>query len=391
MSNAEEVHTDPVRLLEKMIRCPSVTPRNEGVLDLVDAFLSGHGFAVTRLTFEGDGSYPVDNLFATVGESGPHLLFAGHTDVVPPGPEADWRHPPFSATREDGKIYGRGAVDMKSGVAAMCAAAARAVSGEGLATGRISVAITNDEEADAVNGTEKLMAWTESEGHRFDFAIVGEPSSEKSLGDRLKIGRRGSLNGRITVRGRQGHSAYPDEALNPLPVLAAIAGNLALTPLDEGSDAFQPSTLALTNFEVGNTATNVIPGQGMLAFNVRFNDLWTDEKLVAWVQDRIEEVETGGCTVGFDYPERNSQSFVCPPGGGVALLDDVIADMFGQKPQHSTTGGTSDARFVTRYCPVVECGLVGATMHQANECVPVDDVAKLASLYERFIAAYMAS
>lgn len=390
MPDPDVAHTDPVRLLEKLIRCPSVTPREEGVLDALETFLAAHGFVVTRLTFEGDGSYPVENIFATAGHGSPHLLFAGHTDVVPPGPDADWRHPPFAATHADGMIYGRGAVDMKSGVAAMCVAAARAAQ-EGWIKGQISLAITNDEEADAVNGTEKLMAWAHEQGHRFDFAIVGEPSSEKRLGDRLKIGRRGSLNGRITVRGRQGHSAYPDEAVNPLPVLADIAGKLASTPLDAGSAAFQPSTLALTNFEVGNLATNVIPGQGTLAFNVRFNDLWTDAKLVDWVNARIAEVDAGACTVHFSYPERNSQSFVCSPGGGVALLDKVIAEMFGQAPVHSTTGGTSDARFVTHYCPVVECGLVGATMHQADERVSVQDVHDLTALYERFIAAFMAA
>lgn len=380
---------DPIELLRALVACPSVTPDEGGVMGVLEQFLARYGFSLERLVFKGDGSYAVDNLFATatLGDEGPHLLLAGHTDVVPPGPEEDWQFPPFGAHVAQGVMHGRGTVDMKSGVAAMCVAAARAASR--LDRGRISLLITNDEEADAVNGTDKVMQWAKAQGHRFDFAIVGEPSSNKRLGDRLKIGRRGSLNGRISVTGRQGHSAYPNEALNPLPVLAEIAGKLANTPLDDGSAAFEPSTVALTNFEVGNKATNVIPGKGVLAFNVRFNDLWTDEKLVAWVNARIAEVETKGCTVEFTYPRRNSQSFVCPPGGAVALLDEVIAQRFGAKPVHSTTGGTSDARFITQYCPVVECGLVGATMHQVNEQVPIADVSALSELYEAFIARFM--
>lgn len=390
MTPSDSAPIDPIALLRALVKCPSVTPEEAGVLDLLETFLRAHGFSVERLAFQGDGSYPVDNLFATMGGDGPHLLFAGHTDVVPTGPEADWTHPPFAAEIVEDTLYGRGAVDMKSGVAAMCVAAARAAAEGALGNGRISLAITNDEEADGVNGTEKVMQWADARGHKFDFSIVGEPSSEKKLGDRVKIGRRGSLNGRIIVSGRQGHSAYPEEALNPLPVLAAIAQKLAHTPLDEGSAAFQPSTLALTNFDVGNTATNVIPGKGVLAFNIRFNDLWSDDKLVAWVKARLAEVDTMGCAVDFLYPARNSQSFVCPPGGGVALLDEVIAQFVGQKPQHSTTGGTSDARFITRYCPVVECGLVGATMHQVDERVALDDVHGLTEIYARFIARFMA-
>lgn len=387
--NEDITSTAAIDLLADLIRCPSVTPEDAGALDVVEAFLAPLGFTCHRVVFDGDGSYPVDNLFATRGEGGRHLLFAGHTDVVPPGDEADWTHPPFAAEEADGVMWGRGAVDMKSGVAAFCAATARAVADGSAEKGRISLAITGDEEAEAVNGTVKLMQWARNQGYSFDFAIVGEPASAEKVGDRLKTGRRGSFDGHVVVRGRQGHAAYPDEAINPLPVLARLVNVLTSTPLDEGNKAFQPSNLEVTTIDVGNPATNVIPAQGTFRFNIRFNDLWDAEKLEAWIAARIVEVDAMGCEVIFHRPNPVAECFVCPEGEEVALLDQTIRDELGLTPEHSTTGGTSDARFIAQYCPVVECGLVGRFMHQTDERVPLDEVEMLTGLYAEFIGRYL--
>ncbi|MBU1176806.1 MAG: succinyl-diaminopimelate desuccinylase [Alphaproteobacteria bacterium] len=376
-------------LLAELIRCPSVTPDAMAALDVVEAYLTPLGFVCTRLRFDGRNSYPVDNLFATRGTGGRHLLFAGHVDVVPPGDETDWSHPPFGAEIDNGIMFGRGAVDMKSGIACFCAALAEAVAEGGTEGGTISLAITGDEEADSINGTDRIMEWAEAKGHRFDFAIVGEPSSAQRVVDRLKTGRRGSLNGRIALVGRQGHSAYPDDAINPLPVLTRIAAALTDTPLDEGTKDFQPSKLVLTSIDTGNKASNVIPGKAELKFNIRFSDLWSDESLRGWLHERIASIDLGGCEMSFDEPVHGAIPFVCPPGEAVALLDKLIAAETGAAPEHSTTGGTSDARYIAKYCPVVECGLVGASMHQTDERVPLADLAVLTRLYRRFISAYL--
>lgn len=375
-------------LLADLIRCPSVTPEATDALAVVEDYLTGLGFTCTRLRFDGRNSYPVDNLFATRGAGGKHLLFGGHVDVVPPGAEADWTHPPFAAETVDGILYGRGAVDMKSGVAAFCAAVAEAVADGSADNGTIALAITGDEEADSINGTDRVMEWAQENGHRFDFAVVGEPSSAARVGDRLKTGRRGSFNGRIVVRGVMGHSAYPEAAVNPLPVLARIATALTETPLDDGTKDFQPTRLVLSGIDTGNTAFNVIPDRAELKFNVRFSDFWTTESLRAWVAERIASVDLGQCRWSLDQPVYGAEPFLCPPGEGVALLDSVIEAETGQTPEHSTTGGTSDARYIAPYCPVVECGLVGETMHQTDERVPLADLDTLTRLYHRFIGAY---
>ncbi len=374
---------DPVTLLQSLIRCASVTPDEAGALDVLEKALTPLGFAVTRLRFEGDGSYPVDNLFATRGIEGRHLLFAGHTDVVPPGDIAAWAHDPFAAAIDDGLIFGRGAADMKSGIAAFIAAASRIDPGDG----RISLAITNDEEADAVNGTDKLMQWAKAQGHVFDFAIVGEPSSTHAVGDSVKIGRRGSLNGRITVSGVQGHVAYPDRAVNPLPVAAALVASLS-GKLDDGTEHFPPSNLEFTSIDVGNDTSNVIPGRATLRFNIRFNDGWTPETLMASVGEVIESVDPQNCRIVAEFPGRPSRAFLSPVSGAVEMLSSVIEATTGARPELSTGGGTSDARFIAQYCPVVECGLPGPTMHKADECVPVADVEALCGLYAAFMAAY---
>lgn len=380
---ASDLAVDPVALLSDLIRCASVTPTEAGVLDVLERTLEPLGFTVTRLRFEGDGSYPVDNLFATRGTTGPHLLFNGHTDVVPPGDRSLWTHDPFGAEIVGDTLYGRGAVDMKSGIAAFVAAAARSP-----AHGRISLAITNDEEADGINGTAKLLQWAVTQGHEFDFAIVGEPSATARVGDSIKIGRRGSLNGRITVTGVQGHVAYPHKALNPLPVAATLVSALSGT-LDDGSEHFPASNLEFTSIDVGNTVTNVIPATVRLAFNVRYNDHWTPESLEEGIREGIESQDDEGTTIEFEVLGTPSRSFISPTSGAVELLAQVIESETGFRPEFSTGGGTSDARFVAQYCPVVEFGLPGPTMHKADECVPLADVRGLTALYAAFIQRFM--
>lgn len=372
-------------LLADLIRCPSVTPESAGVFDVLEAALKPMGFAVHRMTFEGDGSYPVENLFATRGQGGKHLLFAGHTDVVPPGDRAQWQTDPFDPVIRDGRIYGRGAADMKSGVAAFVAACAAAPD-----TGTISLAITNDEEADSINGTEKLLHWAKAQGLSFDFCIVGEPSALVRLGDSIKVGRRGSLNGQITVRGTQGHVAYPDKARNPLPVLAQVV--LALSgKLDDGNEQFPPSNLEFTSLDVGNETTNVIPGAAHARFNVRFNDGWTPETLEVAIREKLDDIANEmEVAIAFEVAGRASRSFLSPLSGAVETLCSTIETLTGARPELSTGGGTSDARFVAQYCPVVELGLPGQTMHKANENVVVADVENLSQLYAAFMRDYFA-
>ena len=376
---------DPVLLLQDLIRCASVTPTEAGVFDVLERVLTPLGFAVTRLRFEGRDSYPVDNLFATRGTSGPHLLFNGHTDVVPPGERSLWTHEPFGADIAGGLLYGRGAVDMKSGIAAFVAALAEAP-----AIGRVSLAITNDEEADGVNGTARILEWARDQGHVFDFAIVGEPSATARVGDSIKIGRRGSLNGRITVTGVQGHVAYPHKALNPLPIAAELVSKLSGT-LDDGSEHFPASNLEFTSIDVGNAVTNVIPAAVALRFNVRYNDRWTPESLEESIREAIDGLDDEGTTIVFDVMGTPSRSFLSPLGGGVETLLAAIEAQTGRRPELSTAGGTSAARFIAPYCPVVECGLPGPTMHKADENVALADLAELTALYAAFLRRYLGS
>ena len=374
---------DPVHLLKKLIACPSVTPEEAGALDVLDAALSSIGFTVTRLRFEGDGSYPVDNLFAIRGTSGRRLLFAGHTDVVPPGDLANWTSDPFTPREVDGKLYGRGAADMKSGIAAFVAA----VSSVPADAGVVMLAITNDEEADAINGTEKLMAWAEAQQHHFDFAIVGEPSSAALLGDSIKIGRRGSLSGTIMVSGTQGHVAYPERANNPMPALARIVVALD-TEIDQGTEHFPASNLEVTSIDVGNPTGNVIPAAGTIRFNIRYNDLWTPQTLADWVRGRIASVDAKGATVSFNVAGVPSNSFLSPLSQDVETLSEAIAATTGRRPEFSTGGGTSDARFIAQYGPVVECGLVGPSMHKADEHIAISDLTGLTDIYRQFMVRF---
>ncbi len=375
-------------LLKQLIRCPSVTPKEAGALDVVQNFLAPLGFICTRMVFDGDNSYPVDNLFASRGNSGRHLLFGGHTDVVPAGNQTLWSHQPFAADEAHGHIWGRGAVDMKSGVAAFCAAAAIAVNNGNAERGIISLAITSDEEADAINGTDKLLKWAADAGHRFDFAVVGEPSSASVLGDNIKIGRRGSISGVVGVKGKQGHSAYPERASNPVPVLARLGVLLSGAELDEGSEHFQASNLEVTSIDVANAASNVIPAEGHLSFNIRFNDLWTHERICAWIDQRLDEVRQDGFEIKWAQVAAVAHSFVSPLSKDIKGVQNAVRAITGLTPDLATFGGTSDARFIARYCPVVECGLVGTTMHQTDERVEIVQLEKLTKIYAEILSNF---
>jgi succinyl-diaminopimelate desuccinylase len=370
---------DALALAQALIRRPSVTPKDAGALDVLEAVLKELGFTTHRLPF-GD----VDNLYARLGNTAPHFCFAGHTDVVPVG--EGWNADPFAAEVRDGVLYGRGAADMKSAIAAFVAAAARI----GTPNGSLSLLITGDEEGAAVNGTVKLLEWLKGRGEKIDHCIVGEPTSVGRAGDTLKIGRRGSINFQVTVTGTQGHVGYPQKAKNPIPVLAELVTQFAAHKLDKGSEHFDPSTLSFTSMDVGNTATNVIPGEARAAFNIRFNDKHTPESLLHWVEDRAQRIAQGsGCRIDITS-QTSGVSFLTAPGKFTQLVSDTVASVTGQAPFFSTSGGTSDARFIKNFCPVVELGLAGATMHKADECVPVSEIAALTEIYAVLLAAYFA-
>jgi succinyl-diaminopimelate desuccinylase len=372
--------SDAATHLKALIACRSVTPADAGAQAYLAGVLAGAGFAVEPLSFSAPGTPDVANLFATIGSGAPHLVFAGHTDVVPPGDEKRWTHPPFAAEVTDGVIYGRGAVDMKGGVAAFTAAAiAKAKAGF---TGTLSFAITGDEEGPAINGTAKLLAWAQQNGQRFDAALVGEPTSQAKLGDTIKNGRRGSLSGTVTVSGRQGHVAYPQLADNPMPTLAKVLAKLTTLTLDEGSASFQPSNLEVTAVDTANQAFNVIPGEAKARFNVRFNDRWTIPALKTHLKGEILAVADGRAAVNF---EPGSDWFVTEPGRLLDTLAEAIRAVTGVTPTPSTGGGTSDARFFKEICPVVEFGLVGDTMHQVDERVALSELDALAAIYGAFL------
>jgi succinyl-diaminopimelate desuccinylase len=370
---------DALALAQALIRRPSVTPKDAGALDVLEAALKELGFTTHRLPF-GD----IDNLYARLGDAAPHFCFAGHTDVVPVG--EGWKADPFAAEVKDGMLYGRGAADMKSAIAAFVAAVAKT----GAPKGSISLLITGDEEGAAINGTVKLLEWLKARGEKIDHCVVGEPTSVGHAGDTLKIGRRGSINFRVTVTGVQGHVGYPQKAKNPIPALAELVSQLAAHKLDKGTDHFEPSTLAFTTVDVGNEATNVIPGEARAGFNIRFNDRHTPESLTNWVNDRAARLaQESGCAI--DVTAKTSGvAFLTAPGKFTQLVSDTIAGVTGQSPFFSTSGGTSDARFIKDFCPVVELGLAGATMHKADECVAVDEIAALTDIYAALLAAYFA-
>ncbi|GJE83356.1 succinyl-diaminopimelate desuccinylase [Methylorubrum thiocyanatum] len=382
----------PLALAQALIRCPSVTPEEGGALSFLAERLTEAGFSVERPVFSEAGTPDIENLYARIGIAGPVLVFAGHTDVVPPGDAASWTHGPFSGEITDGFLYGRGAVDMKGGIACMLAATLDFLDRHGPDFGgSIAFLITGDEEGPAVNGTVKLLDWAKARGERFDHCLLGEPTNPDSLGEMIKIGRRGSLTGRITVHGRQGHVAYPHRAENPIPGLLRLASALIAEPLDGGTAHFDASNLEFTTIDVGNPATNVIPASAKAVFNVRFNDDWTAETLGAEIRKRLEAAAGNAVRFSLDLQPSNSPAFLTQPDAFVDLVADAIAAETGRRPALSTTGGTSDARFIKDACPVIEFGLVGRTMHETDERVAVADLDRLTAIYGRVLERYFSS
>ncbi|KRE24295.1 succinyl-diaminopimelate desuccinylase [Bosea sp. Root483D1] len=383
--------TDPVALTQALVRCPSVTPAEGGALALLGAVLSAEGFGVERPVFSEPGMPDVENLYARIGSEGPVFVIAGHTDVVPPGDLAAWTRDPFSAEIEGGVLYGRGACDMKGGLAAMVAAAIRYRRENPDAPGSIAFLVTGDEEGPAVNGTVKLLAWADQRGERFDHCLLGEPTNPAAMSDMIKIGRRGSLTGKLTVQGVQGHVGYPHLAQNPIRGMVRLLAGLEATPLDAGTEHFDPSNLELTTLDVGNPATNVIPAQAKAVFNIRFNDLWTPETLAAEIERRLHEAAGNAVRYELSFEPTNAAAFLTQPGPFVAMVADAVAAETGKRPALSTTGGTSDARFIKDYCPVVEYGVVGQTMHKIDERVAIADLATLERITHRLLATYFAA
>jgi succinyl-diaminopimelate desuccinylase len=372
-----------------LIRCPSVTPKEGGALSALEALLKDAGFRVDRVVFQDDDTPDVENLFASVGSGAPHFVFAGHTDVVPAGSELDWTHGPFEGEIDNGVLYGRGAVDMKGGIASFAAAALEFVDQNGTDFGgTISFLITGDEEGPAINGTVKLLEWADKQGHRFDACIVGEPTNPDALGDAIKVGRRGSLSGMVTVTGVQGHAAYPHLADNPIPGLTNLMAALNDLKLDEGNERFQPSNLEIVTVDVGNTAFNVIPARSEFRFNIRYNDTWTLDSLKARILETLETVDLGSLKMNIEFKRDASESFLTKDETLIEALSMAVSEETGRTPELSTGGGTSDARFIKNYCPVVEFGLVGQTMHKVDECVAVEDLDRLAAIYHRFLVSY---
>ena len=384
-----ELPTDAVQLAQALIRCPSITPAEGGALSLLEGVLKKLGFTCHRMTFSEAGTPDIDNLYARVGTGGPNLCFAGHTDVVPPGDEAAWSAGPFAGEIRDGVLYGRGAADMKGAVACFVAAAAAYLKEcNGQPHGSISLLITGDEEGPAINGTVKVLDWLKQRGEKLDACIVGEPSNPQAIGDEIKIGRRGSVNGEIVVQGRQGHSAYPALADNPIPKLARIIDRLAALKLDGGTERFEPSSVEVTIISVPNTATNVIPGQARAVFNVRLNDNWTRERLEETTRGCCEKAaaEVGAdMRLGFSW---SGDAFCTEPGPLLDTMVEAVRDVSGRTPALSTGGGTSDARFIKDTCPVIEFGLVNATIHKVDEQVPVADLEQLTAIYTQFLRRF---
>ena len=380
---------DPAAVARELVRCRSVTPHEGGALAYLQKLLAGAGFTVHRAIFAEPGTAPVENLFARIGDKRPNLAFAGHTDVVPPGDEKAWRHPPFAGEIAGEKLYGRGAVDMKGGVACFVAAALDYLAANGGAphNGSISFLITGDEESVAVNGTVKLLQWAAERGETFDHCILGEPSNIEAIGDNIRAGRRGSLNGALIVAGRQGHVAYPDRFDNPIRGLVTLIAALQ-APLDQGSENFDPSNLEFTSVDVGNPTVNLIPGEARARFNIRYNDHHSQTALKTLIERRAQAAAAGRVHYRFEWQPSNADVFIIQQGPFTELAIAAIAEVTGRTPKLSTSGGTSDARFIKDYCPVFEFGLVGQTMHQVDECTPVADLVTLTAVYRRILERY---
>jgi succinyl-diaminopimelate desuccinylase len=377
---------DALSIARDLVRCPSVTPADAGALGVIESILKGAGFEVHRVMFSEAGTADIDNLYARIGNTAPHITFAGHTDVVPPGDETAWSH---------GALYGRGAVDMKGGIACSVAAALQYLAAHGGkprqdGAGSISFLITGDEEDIAVNGTIKLLQWAAARGEKFDHCVLGEPSNVETLGDCIKIGRRGSQSGTLYVDGVQGHVAYPHRAANPVPDIARLIVALCDEPLDRGSAQFQASNLEFTSVDVGNPAGNVIPAQARAKFNIRFNDLHSQSSLKELVEQRLAKAAGNRIRARIVWEPSNANVFVTRPGAFTDLAAAAIEEVTGRRPDLSTSGGTSDARFISGYCPVIEFGLVGQTMHQIDERTPVADLEKLTNIYRAILEKYFA-
>jgi succinyl-diaminopimelate desuccinylase len=381
---------DAIALTQALIRCPSVTPEDAGVLGVLEGALKPLGFKCERLRFEAPGTLATENLYARLGTARPNFCFAGHTDVVPPGDRTLWKRDPYGAELADGVLYGRGAADMKSGVAAFVAAVGNFLK-RGAPKGSISLLITNDEEGPGTNGTAKVLDWLRTKKEAIDHCIVGEPTGSKTAGDTIKIGRRGSMNCRVSVRGVQGHSAYPQGAVNPIPIMAEFVGRVATLTLDTGTEHFEPSTIAFTSVDVGNAATNVIPAVARAAFNIRYNDLHTPDSLLRKIETIAHEVGRAmGGEIGIEVVSRG-EVFLTAPGAYTELLRLAVSSATGATPQFSTSGGTSDARYIRSYCPVAEIGLHSRTAHKTDECVAVAEIEKLVRIYEAVLALYFAN
>jgi succinyl-diaminopimelate desuccinylase len=383
---------DPIALTQALIRCPSVTPAEGGALQLLDRILREAGFESQIVRFSDANTPDVDNLYARFGSGRPCLMFAGHTDVVPVGDETRWSQGPFSGEIVDGMLYGRGAADMKGGVAASVSAVLRFLDEQSEDfTGSIAFLITGDEEGPAINGTIKLLDWAKARGERFDHCILGEPTNPERLGDMIKIGRRGSLSGRLVVEGKQGHIAYPHLADNPIRGIVKLVGGLLAEPLDEGTAHFGASNLEFSTLDVGNKAGNVIPQSAEAKFNIRFNDLWTQATLAAEIEARLHRLAGNEVRYRVMFEPSNADAFLTAPGAFVDMAVGAIEQATGITPVLSTSGGTSDARFIKNDCPVIEFGLVGQTMHQIDERVPAADIERLAEIYQGLIRRYFVS
>lgn len=387
----------PAEILQQLIQCQSVTPNEGGALSLLESIGKPLGFETQRVIFSDNNTPDVDNLYMRIGNSGPHLMFAGHTDVVPAGKTEDWQHPPFSGAIENGVLFGRGAVDMKGGIACFLAAYEAFQKMHGKPAGSVSFLITGDEEGPSINGTDKLLSWAAQKGEKWDACIVGEPSNQSQIGDTIKNGRRGSFSGKVTVHGVQGHSAYPHLADNPVRGMIDILDALLATPFDGGTDQFQPTNLEVTSIDVGNPATNVIAGEAAAGFNIRFNDTWDGETLKQEIirrfetganANRIRQGKTEPVKYSVEWIGRVSPVFLTKDERLISSLSSAINIITGNSPELSTGGGTSDARFIKDYCPVVEFGLVGQTMHKVDERTPVADLDMLSSVYLAFMENY---
>lgn len=387
---------DPVNFAAELIRCPSVTPADAGALDLLEKVLTEIGFTCTRLPFQEPDTARVDNLYARLGDAAPHICFAGHTDVVPVGAADNWQKDPFSGEISDDKLWGRGAADMKGAIAAFVAATADYLSQNGKPNGSISLLITGDEEGPSVNGTIKMLDWLSTQQEVIDDCIVGEPTNPETLGEMIKIGRRGSVNTTVTIEGIQGHVAYPHRAANPVPHLVQLLERLITAKLDDGTPHFQPSNLELTGFDVGNAVTNVIPAVAQARFNIRYNDIWSRDTITDWINENLNAAHDAlnnaidgenkfSLTVDINH---SGEAFLTPTGTLSELAVSAVEKTLGMTPKLSTSGGTSDARFIKDHARVIEFGLVGKTMHKVDEHVRVNDIQSLTKIYQEILSGY---